>query len=133
MPVRTLKVRINRALSDRYQTILARLSQKPIGICRVRIAINSNKKTTYDLFVSGLIMEAAGIEPASTKDLSISEVCTCVKRRIPPAANTLHCRDASCPQLATLNVDLQNVLDAWPKLSQPIREAILTLAALPRG
>ena len=57
---------LNQALSDHYQTILARLGRKKPGENTIKKTISPNKKTTYEFFVSGPTMEAAGIEYLSS-------------------------------------------------------------------
>lgn len=55
----------NRTLSDHNQLILATFALVFAARERLEIVVRPIKKTTYDFLASGLIVEAAGFEPAS--------------------------------------------------------------------
>ena len=64
-PQRTLILRIEQTISDHNQINLARFFRKLSDQSSRFMIVSPTKKTTYEFLVSGLIVEAAGIEPAS--------------------------------------------------------------------
>ena len=83
----TLVLRQNQTVSDHNQIILARFFRFQLEREMRFLCVSPIKKTTYDFLVSGLIVEAAGVEPAS-RDVS-AQTSTCVSgqfeshRRVP--------------------------------------------------
>ena len=75
-------------------------------------------------------MEAAGIEPAGDFAATGKLPCGCVICEECRAANALHGDCSSCLCMASLDADLQQIVETWSSLPGPIRAAILTLAKL---
>jgi hypothetical protein len=54
-----------------------------------------------------------------------------MKRQECRAAKALHFCRQECLDVASIDADLQRVLDAWSRLSEAIRKVILVLVGLP--
>lgn len=71
--------------------------------------------------------KAAGIEPASSCDVTLDSECSCGMEQCVGAANALHSGDSNwhCP--SPIDSDLQIVIKEWTNLPTPIRKAVLAL------
>jgi len=65
----------NQTLSDHNQISLATFALVFAARERLEIAVSPIKKTTYEIFASGLIVEAAGFEPASRDISAMASTC----------------------------------------------------------
>lgn len=95
--------------------------------CAAKSSRASNDKAANIKGLRLYQVEAAGIEPARNSDGTQDLYCNCVEGKAGRAVNTLH---LGCPdwlRLSSLDTDLQSVVLAWDKLSEPIRRAILAL------
>jgi hypothetical protein len=77
-----------------------------------------------------LLVGAKGFEPESNPEVSIKHVCTCENCPYPRAANALHSGNSNGHSLATIDPDLQSIIEAWKDLPSHIRMSILTLTKL---
>ena len=69
-------------------------------------------------------VEAAGIEPASSVDLTCCRHCGCVGDGILGAVYALQTGDNESQRLASFDPRLQRLVDMWPGLSEEVRTAI---------
>lgn len=72
-------------------------------------------------------MEAAGIEPSDDFDATCDSVCNCENCQECRAAYALHSECFKGHLLASLDADLQRVIDGWELLSESVRDAIRAL------
>jgi hypothetical protein len=72
-------------------------------------------------------VESARIELASCAESSLDRDCGCDKCDHPRAARALHSGGPNCHFLASLDPDLQRVIEAWDSLPEAIRRATLAL------
>jgi hypothetical protein len=69
-------------------------------------------------------VKAAGIEPGSDFDAPESVVCNCENCQQCRAANALHEECFKTRYLASLDKDLQQVINSWEPLNAAARRAI---------
>jgi hypothetical protein len=91
-----------------------------------RVEKTAHNKATGVGFAE-LKVEAAGIEPAHEIDANDEKVSDCVTRVEPRAAPALHSGRPDWLELSSLDADLQSVVLAWEKISEPIRNCIVAL------
>ncbi len=72
--------------------------------------------------------KAAGIEPASNVYGKTERACDCANCEECLAASALHSGRPNWLDLSAIDADLLNVVLAWEKISNPICNAIVTLA-----
>jgi hypothetical protein len=72
-------------------------------------------------------VEAAGIEPSGDFDASCDSVCDCVNCQQCRAANALHLECFKRQFLASLDADLQHLIDVWETVAPSIRMVIARL------
>lgn len=73
-------------------------------------------------------MEAAGIEPAAEFDATTNGVCDCESCQRCRAANALHSECIKSHVLASLDADLQRVIEAWDGIDDTTRRVIVECA-----
>jgi hypothetical protein len=69
-------------------------------------------------------MEAAGIEPSSDFVTTENSICDCENCQQCRAARALHFECFRSQFLATLDIDLQSLIDGWERLDETTRHAI---------
>jgi hypothetical protein len=72
-------------------------------------------------------VEAAGIELESDLDATENGLCTCENCQLCRAANALHEECFKSRYLATLDNNLQRVIETWHRLDAPLRAAVMAL------
>jgi hypothetical protein len=70
-------------------------------------------------------VEAAGIEPASSSDVTNNSKISCDNTTDHRAAPALHFGDNASQDVSPSDPALQAVIEAWPRLPTPLRKAIL--------
>jgi hypothetical protein len=69
-------------------------------------------------------MEAAGIEPSAIFAASERGICYCENCQQCRAARALHFECFKSQLLASLDIDLQNLIDRWERLDATTRHAV---------
>jgi hypothetical protein len=69
-------------------------------------------------------VEAAGIEPLFDYDATNSSVCDCENCRQCRAANALHFECFKSHFLASLDIDLQHLIQRWDRLDESARQIV---------
>jgi hypothetical protein len=72
-------------------------------------------------------LEAAGIEPSDDFDATENGECLCENCQGCRAENALHFECFKSHFLATLDADLQRVIEQWEKTPEAIKTAIIAL------
>ena len=72
-------------------------------------------------------MEAAGIEPSDDFDATDSGLCDCENCRQCRAAYALHLECFKGQFLASVDTDLRRVIAGWERLTDALRNAVMTL------